>query len=558
MSTTIERYVIRHISGTKANQVEEFDYSKSELSIGRTSGSDIQFDPEQEVIVSREHGKIVKVSSDPPKFSINDNNSRNGIFVNKMRVKGSATLNPGDEVQLGSNGPVFSFDIYPRPQDMMMQTKVMDIPTSIKATTVSEVGQAAVTGTEAAAAKTGLGKQTVERMLVAERKKSFSNMAYIIGGLIIILGALGYFFRDKIFGKNTTTIVNVGDSALKNKKAPDIIAKENIDKVVQIEFGWQLFDANSGQELWHQYMAVKDQAGQTTYRAVYIENSRGEIEPFLDLQKNVQLGVPLGIAGASGSGFVVSADGFILTNRHVAASWNTRYGFPEFAFPGMLIRNIGGRNQVDPGYQVMPQDVAAYVPATATMVGGRQASEGSVKGKNTYMNVIFANTALRRPVQSSTPSDQHDVAMIKVELPTSLSPVIMKDNYEAVKPGQTVTVMGYPGVAPDQYVVRKSNDPFNPKSQVTTIPTPTVTTGNIGRIVPASSEKNNTYSGFGDSYQLTINATGGGNSGGPMFDDEGNVIGIYYAGKSDARGTQISFAVPIKYGTELMGIKKVQ
>ncbi|HNJ96414.1 MAG TPA: trypsin-like serine protease, partial [Ferruginibacter sp.] len=64
--------------------------------------------------------------------------------------------------------------------------------------------------------------------------------------------------------------------------------------------------------------------------------------------------------------------------------------------------------------------------------------------------------------------------------------------------------------------------------------------------------------GFGDSYQLTINATGAGNSGGPMFDDEGNVIGIYYAGKSDARGTQISFAIPIKYGMELMGIKKVQ
>ena len=127
MSTTIEKYVIRHISGTKANQVEEFNFNKSELSIGRISGSDIQYDPEQEVIVSREHGKIVKVSSDPPKFSINDNNSRNGIFVNKMRVKGSANLNPGDEVQLGSNGPVFSFDIYPRPQDMMMETKVRQL-----------------------------------------------------------------------------------------------------------------------------------------------------------------------------------------------------------------------------------------------------------------------------------------------------------------------------------------------------------------------------------------------------------------------------------------------
>ena len=60
------------------------------------------------------------------------------------------------------------------------------------------------------------------------------------------------------------------------------------------------------------------------------------------------------------------------------------------------------------------------------MVGGRRAAEGSVKGKEYHMNVIFANTALRRPVQSATPSDQHDVAMIKVELPTSF-PVTMKD-----------------------------------------------------------------------------------------------------------------------------------
>ena len=547
MSTTIERYVIRHISGTKANQVEEFDFNKQELSIGRSTGSDIQYDPEQEVIVSREHGKIVKVTSDPPQFSINDNNSRNGIFVNKTRVKGSATLSPGDEVQLGSNGPVFAFDIYPRPQDMMMETKIMDIPTSIKATTISEVAP----GANASAAssepeKTGLGKQTVERMLVAERKKSFGTMSIIIGALVLGLGVLGYVFRDNLFGKKEKLVVS-------DIKTPDVIAKENEDRVVQIEFGWQLFDANTSDELWHQYVASVGSNGQVIYQAAYIENSRGEIEPYLDVKKNVELGMPMGVAGASGSGFVVSEDGFILTNRHVAASWNTRYNFPDFAFPGVLIRN----KKVVPNVSVIPQDVGGYVPATASMVGGRSVSEGSIKGRNTYMNVIFAGTALRRPVQSSTPSDNHDVAMIKVELPESLSKVTMKDNYADVKPGQTVTVMGYPGVAPDQFVVRKSNDVFNLKNQVTTIPTPTVTTGNIGRIIPASSEKNQTFSSFGDAYQLTINATGAGNSGGPMFDDKGNVIGIFFAGKSDERGTQISFAVPIKYGLELMGRKKV-
>ncbi|HUM65852.1 MAG TPA: FHA domain-containing protein, partial [Chitinophagaceae bacterium] len=94
MSTAIERYVIKHISGSKINQVEEFDFSKPELAIGRAAGSEIQFDPEKEVVVSREHGKIVKNSSEPPKFTIVDNNSRNGIFVNKTRVKGSALLHP--------------------------------------------------------------------------------------------------------------------------------------------------------------------------------------------------------------------------------------------------------------------------------------------------------------------------------------------------------------------------------------------------------------------------------------------------------------------------------
>ena len=110
MSSTIERYVIKHIAGSKVNQVEEIPYDKDELSIGRAAGSAIQYDPEKEIVVSREHGKIVKTSSEPPKFSIIDNNSRNGIFVNKVRVKGSAELQPGDEIQLGLNGPVFSFD----------------------------------------------------------------------------------------------------------------------------------------------------------------------------------------------------------------------------------------------------------------------------------------------------------------------------------------------------------------------------------------------------------------------------------------------------------------
>ena len=194
--------------------------------------------------------------------------------------------------------------------------------------------------------------------------------------------------------------------------------------------------------------------------------------------------------------------------------------------------------------------VYGWVPANATMVGGESVSAGTVQGRNTYLYSVFSGTTERRLARLAQPSEEHDVALLKVDIPLPLGKVKMKDNYGKVQPGQSITVMGYPGIAPVQVAVRNSKDPFNPDYKASTIPTPTVTPGSIGRIISASSMKDLKFSGFGDSYQLTINATGAGNSGGPLFDDEGNVIGIFYAGANDPQGTRITFAVPIKYGLE--------
>ena len=557
MSHSVERYVIKHLSGSKINQVEEFDFHKKELSIGRAASSDIQFDPEREVVVSREHGLIIQSGNDPLRFTITDNNSRNGIFVNKNRVKGTVDIQPGDEIQLGNNGPVFTFDIYPRPQDMMAATRLVEIPTSIKATSISTITEPPVVLT-AEPVKTGLGKQTVERMLVAERKKSYGTMAFIIAGLILALGGLGFAFRDKLFKKSTTVINNiVADSANKNKMTPEAISSQNDDKVVQIEFGWQLKDTRTGEELWHEFVPVKAQNGATQYMALYIRNSQGVVEPYINVRRNTGEGIPVGMTGASGSGFVVSEDGYILTNRHVGAGWHTRWQFEQFAFPGLLVSvNSAGQLAIDYNSRVMPNEVFGWVPANSTMVGGQPVMPGVIQGENTYLNVVFSGTSERRMARLAQPSDEHDVALIKVDIPTPLQKVKMKDAEGTVQPGQAVTVMGYPGIAPAQVSVRSSKDPFNPGMKEATVPTPTVTPGNIGRIIPATSMKDMRYSGFGDSYQLTINATGSGNSGGPLFDGEGNVIGIYYAGATDGQGTRITFAIPIKYGLQLMGIRK--
>ncbi|HEX5152622.1 MAG TPA: FHA domain-containing protein [Parafilimonas sp.] len=126
MSQNPQKYVIRYTHGKKSSQVEEFDFSKPDLSIGRDINNDIQFDPETELVVSREHGKIIKKADDC--FIIVDNGSRNGTFVNGKKVTGNVLLNPGDEIRLGVNGPAFVFDLNPRPKGFVQPTQLVKIP----------------------------------------------------------------------------------------------------------------------------------------------------------------------------------------------------------------------------------------------------------------------------------------------------------------------------------------------------------------------------------------------------------------------------------------------
>src|SRR4030095_11229013 len=132
--------------------------------------------------------------------------------------------------------------------------------------------------------------------------------------------------------------------------------------------------------------------------------------------------------------------------------------------------------------------------------------------------------------------ERHDVAMLKIDVPDSVPKVELNDNYDTIKPGDASIVLGYPGVSPAVYGVIRSQDVFNREAQLKIIPDPTISVGNIGRVKrgadPNSNKGDTIYSGFGDAYQLTINSTGAGNSGGPVFDDRGRVTGIFFAGGS--------------------------
>lgn len=552
-----EKYLIRHTSGSKANQVEEFNFNTmNELSLGRSANSDVQFDPEEDSVVSREHGKIVKISDDPYIFKIHDNNSRNGLFVNKQRVKAETALAPGDEVQLGSNGPSFVFDIYPLPADMMLATRVIDIPTSVKPTTEMAMESNETGVWEVENQKKGVGKETVERLLTHERSKSNQTLIASIFGAILVLSALGYVFRDNIF-PSSSEIIYV-DSTSTQPESKSIIEVEelaaiNRKKVVKIMFSWRLYQTSTNEALWHEFTSYIDKNGEQRFAALYVQNDDGSIEPKLTKSANVPR-LPIGVDGASGTGFVISDDGFILTNSHVATNWNTRYTFAEFAFPGILVNTNG--QPIKDARPVTIEDVFGWVPQETKQFGYNPTNK-AVKGANTIINVTFADNDTPIPVVGEPiPSPEHDVALIKINASQKLQYVELDENTE-VKIGSPSVVMGYPAITPATFSVVTSKNVFNSSNQVREVAKPTTTTGTVTNILEGTSIQGierQVGTSFGEAYQLQISETGGGNSGGPVFNKEGKVIGIFFAGNNDGQGTKVTYAIPIKYGKKLLNI----
>jgi S1-C subfamily serine protease len=332
---------------------------------------------------------------------------------------------------------------------------------------------------------------------------------------------------------------------------------------------WRIYDKETGKEIFHK--TVKQKNGEW-YR-LFWRNPAGKVLPVLTLDDQNHRNLPVGEQG-SGTAFGVSEQGFLLTNRHIAAAWKTPWR--EMFSDGENVELWDCQNKNKKGAcpvivttidDARLGEVREWVPETGSPLydaknfhyidglvsNNASTRQGNFYGRNDSLLITFANTRLEMNATLVRVSDENDVALIKVESPSAINIVKTADNASPA-PGEKVVVLGYPAIALKTYATTTKFVDQQLKNNVTEVPQPYVTEG-IVATVPTNRTANKdgvvTFGPEGDTFQLTINSTGPGNSGGPVFNSNGEVIGIFARAYKSGFGSS-SGAVPIRSGLELM------
>jgi serine protease Do len=589
MTESGARIVIRHLSGSKANQIDQFDLDGlQEITLGRDPASTVAYDMQRDDEVSRKHA-VIRIHDEKGQyyFRLADLNSSNGTMLNGEQIGGECELLPEDVVELGTGGPKFSFDMQPRPTYLPARTRTMAAmdPAATRLVTVGggdiEAGataeHAAVEETQQppAAALTGVtvskgpvGRNTILRMLSDERRNTrqvwIAALAAVFVLALLAGGAL--YWREQSVAAQLQQEVNaqaLRAEAIRNEAAQALakqagLTPEDIkkfgDATVYIHNLWQLYDRETNRPIYQKMTNVNGEM-----LPAYVRMYDGKLVRWLTLENDKDSGYkPVG-KDHSGSGFVIGENGFILTNKHVAAGWTSAYeDFPYYNWTRGSVYGVGQSDRHDTERNInLVHSLTDWVPESGGYIfeSGRPytISNGQREfyGRNDLLTVQFPGTRIDVNATLLRTSIDADVAEIKIESTQGLSKLeLAPDN--SVQAGEKIILLGYPGVSQETIAVQKSSEGGQIRERAIYIPEPTVTEGIVAKM-PTKQHKDTdnvtTFGTTGDTYQLDVFA-GPGHSGGPVLNSDGKVIALLSLVSTTAQ--HVSFAVPVSYVRELL------
>jgi len=604
--SNLPKIVIRHISGSKANQIEEFTLDgRSEIRFGRDPSCDIVYGASRDDVVSRNHAVIGVSTREPLAFTLSDLGSSNGTFLNKHRVEGKSELLPEDTVMFGQNGPSFSFDVEPRPANLSGRTRVID--TTVAATRVVNAAEAATVASTAVelkagtpsttitavqdepvgpqTGKIGVGRDTMLHEIAKERAATNRTWFAALGGLAaicVIGGGALYFKQMKSAQEELKTLREVRQEAEEQNRdaeaeaaaslkqrlgmSPQDVVRQYGPATAKLDAQWRLYDQITGRPIFQRVWEYQNKK-----HPLYVKLPNGTIVQWLTLddenRKNKAISERF-----SGTAFVVSEQGFLLTNKHLAAAWKLPISDCGcFENIGWLVeKNAAKKNS----YKLTEIDLNSndyrflkdWVPERGGVIFAgttlRVAGPGNIPdpskneqhnfvGRDELITVTFAGNRLGNNATLVRYSNESDAALIKIDTPEALHKVEIAED-DRPSTGERAIVLGFPAIAAETYAIEDTIENGNFIRNKELVPQPYVTEGIVALVSKRILTKNGvTVAGAeGDIMQLTINATGEGNSGGPVFNSSGKVIGMFTYGFISGT-TRSTAAVPIKYGVDL-------
>jgi S1-C subfamily serine protease len=445
-----------HLTGSRRGNTEVF--SIDTISIGTDAEASLHFDPEIDRSTSKYHAKIRLQECD---YVLEDQGSVKGTLVNN-RLVSKIILKDGDLIEFGDGGPKVRFRIKSDDADVCKPwTQIIE--DSLGIASVSQRGKI-TTAT------------TFFKQLLWEAFTQTSHTFKITAFLCLffaISGLISYFYVQYV--RLTKTAEKVRLLEIERSVAEHII-KTYSGGVCLIQGAFYFLDEETGEPLM---MMGKGQRGIHEY---------------------------------TGTGFMVSVDGLILTNRHIAEPW-------------------------------WEMEMSPYIYR-----------EPTIQPKFEVFRAFFPGIKEPFSLKVEKISQEVDVALLRIDTRGAKIPVLELDVTGKVAiAGEPMMLLGYPaGVN----AIFAKTDPAIVK-QLFSLPFIELVQeiSNWGLIRPLSTQGHLSdimYNRIVYDAQTTA-----GGSGGPIFNNKGKVIGINYGIFPGFRGS--NFGVPISYGLELiktMSMKK--